>query len=216
MKKWLSYLFPFSIKKLSSKHHGQLEINLVNGKKVLDTSNSNYSYGSLQQILKKGIQSIRFEPNTNDILVLGMGVGSILQTLRQDFHSKAILDLVEFDPQIIELAIQDFNLEKYQPYVLFEMDAFHYLQNCNKYYQLIVVDLFIGNKIPEKFISPDFVQILENHLQQGGKIIFNTMAQTLPKPQLEDFIQEFENLHLQVTVLWGVAYTNNLLLIEKA
>jgi spermidine synthase len=145
-----------------------------------------------------------------------MGVGSILQTLRQDFHSKAIVDLVEFDPQIIELAIQDFNLEKYQPYVLFEMDAFHYLQNCNKYYQLIVVDLFIGNKIPEKFISPAFVQILENHLQQGGKIIFNTMAQTLPKPHLEDFIQEFENLHLQVTVLWGVAYTNNLLLIEKA
>jgi spermidine synthase len=215
MKKWLSYLFPFSIKKLSSKHHGQLEISLVNGKKVLDTSNSNYSYGSLQQILKKGIQSIRFEPNTNDILVLGMGVGSILQTLRDDFDSKAIVDLVEFDPQIIELAVQDFNLEKYQPYVLYEMDAFHYLQNCNKYYQLIVVDLFIGNKIPEQFISPAFVQILENHLQKGGKIIFNTMAQTLPKTQLEDFIQEFENLHLQVTVLWGVAYTNNLLLIEK-
>jgi hypothetical protein len=199
MKKWLSYLFPQALKKLPSKHHGMLEISWLNGKKVLDTSLSNYSYGSLQQILKKGIQAIRFEPNTHEILVLGMGVGSVLETLRKDFHSKASIDLVEFDPQIIELAINEFNLSQYQPYSVFQSDAL----------------LFIGNTIPSDFTSKKFAILLENHLQTGGKIIFNTMAETLPKAQLEDFIQEFENLNLQVSVLWGVAYTNNLLLIEK-
>lgn len=215
MKKWLSYLFPQAFKKLPSKHHGMLEISWLNGKKVLDTSLSNYSYGSLQQILKKGIQAIRFEPNTLEILVLGMGVGSVLETLRKDFHSKASIDLVEFDPQIIELAINEFNLSQYQPYSVFQSDALQYLQDCKKNYQFIIVDLFIGNTIPSDFTSKKFATLLENHLQTGGKIIFNTMAETMSKGQLEDFIQEFENLNLQVSVLWGVAYTNNLLLIEK-
>jgi spermidine synthase len=215
MKKWLSYLFPQVLKKLPSIHHGMLEISWLNGKKVLDTPLSNYSYGSLQQILKKGIQAIRFEPNTNEILILGMGVGSVVETLRKDFHSKASMDLVEFDPQIIELALNEFNLSQYQPYSLFESDAMQYLQDCKKNYPFILVDLFIGNKIPVKFTSKKFAHLLENHLQKGGKIIFNTMAETLPKGQLGNFIQEFENLQLQVRVLWGVAYTNNLLLIEK-
>lgn len=215
MKKWLSYLFPQALKKLPSTHHGMLEISWLNGKKVLDTPNSNYSYGSLQQILKKGIQAIRFEPNTHEILVLGMGVGSVVETLRKDFHSKASIDLVEFDPQIIELALNEFNLSQYQPYSVFQSDAMQYLEDCQKSYPFIIVDLFIGNKIPTEFTSKKFALLLENHLQNGGKIVFNTMAETLPKAQLENLILVFENLNLQVRVLWGVAYTNNLLLIEK-
>jgi spermidine synthase len=40
----------------------------------MDSKNTNYSYGSLQRILRKGLQSIGFEniKNCNSILVLGV------------------------------------------------------------------------------------------------------------------------------------------------
>ncbi|MDZ4667440.1 MAG: fused MFS/spermidine synthase [bacterium] len=215
MKKWLSYLFPISIKTLESPVNGRLEINWVNGKKVLDTAHSNYSYGTLQQILKKGLKAIRFEPKTNEILVLGMGVGSILETLRKDFHSKARVDLVELDSLIIHLAQTEFGIDQYQPFKIFEEDAFAYLQTSKKSYELIVVDLFIGNEVPLKFCSPEFILLLNEHLVLGGKIIFNTMAETMPKPMLNELQGAFLALNLSSHIIAGVAYSNNLLIIEK-
>jgi tRNA A22 N-methylase len=215
IKKWLSYLLPVSIKTIESALHGPLEINWVNGKKVLDTASSNYSYGTLQGILKKGLQAIRFEPKTQAILVLGMGVGSILETMRKDFHSHAKVDLVEVDSLIIHLAQTEFNIAQYQPWQIFEADAYTYLQDCTKLYELIVVDLFIGNEIPLKFCSAEFARLLNNQLLIGGKIIFNTMEETMPKPLLSKLKEEFTKLHLTTQIIAGVSYSNNLLIIEK-
>ena len=55
MKRIFSYIFPFRLNNYTSKINGLLEINLINGRKTLDTHRSNYSYGSLQKILHKGV-----------------------------------------------------------------------------------------------------------------------------------------------------------------
>ena len=84
-------------KKYTSKISGELEINLVGGKKVLDTKSSNYSYGSLQKLLHIGLEEINFDDIVQNVLVLGMGGGSIVETIRIDFKSKAFIELVEID-----------------------------------------------------------------------------------------------------------------------
>ena len=50
MKKAFSYLWPLT-KKVNSEFSGELEVTWLNGKKILDTKNANYSYGALHQIL---------------------------------------------------------------------------------------------------------------------------------------------------------------------
>lgn len=57
----------------------------VNGKKVLDTENANYSYGSLQKILEIGLTKVNLK-NVENLLLLGMGGGSIIHSLRNTFE----------------------------------------------------------------------------------------------------------------------------------
>ena len=57
-KKILSYFYPITIYNKSSKISQSLEVTLYNGKTLLNTKNTNYSYGSLQTVLKKALTTI--------------------------------------------------------------------------------------------------------------------------------------------------------------
>jgi hypothetical protein len=52
-----------------------IEITWTNGELVLDSENTNYSYGSLQRILRLGLKSIGFDKiiKMNHVLILGVG-----------------------------------------------------------------------------------------------------------------------------------------------
>ncbi len=215
MRNLLSYLFPQNILKQKSALNGLLEVNLVNGKKILDSSHSNYSFGSLQKILKRGIQEIPLITESKNILILGMGAGSVVETLRNDFNSNAQIDLVDFDPVIIEIAKQHFNLHLNKNVNLIEADAHQYLKECKQQYDLIIVDLFIDNNIPEKFIGTDFVQYLNKQLTKKGSIVYNTMRQTLSPEKRQRLQESFKNLNLLVKTIERVHGTNDLLIIKK-
>jgi hypothetical protein len=54
-----------------------IEITWTNGELVLDSENTNYSYGSLQRILRLGLKSIGFDKiiKMNHVLILGVAGG---------------------------------------------------------------------------------------------------------------------------------------------
>ena len=82
LKKIISYVYPIT-RKVQSQYSGKLELTVMNGRKVLDTLNTNYSYGSLQRVLKYSLNQINIE-NTKNTLVLGLGGGSVIETLRNE------------------------------------------------------------------------------------------------------------------------------------
>jgi len=90
LNKILSFLFPINILKQNSSVSSSLEITWNNGQLVMDSKNTNYSYGSLQRILRRGLQSIGFEniKNLNSILVLGVAGGSVIKTLVNEINFK--------------------------------------------------------------------------------------------------------------------------------
>ncbi len=52
IKKLFSYLIPIKIYEAKSALSKSIEVTWANGELVLDSENTNYSYGSLQRILK--------------------------------------------------------------------------------------------------------------------------------------------------------------------
>jgi spermidine synthase len=72
---------------------------MVNGKLVLDSENTNYSYGNLQRILRKGLHTIGLERinKMNKILVLGVEGVSVIKTLTEEFKFKGKIIGVEID-----------------------------------------------------------------------------------------------------------------------
>jgi spermidine synthase len=216
MKKILSYILPIRFKNYQSTYNGPLELNIVNGKLLLDTLSSNYSYGSLQRILRLGLKTTGVENSVKNILLLGLGAGSVIQTIREEFHSNATIEAVEIDPEIIEIALKDFKINRLKNVNIINADAFEYLMSSQTSYDLIIVDLFIIDTIPREFTSPEFITNLKNHLTNKGKIIYNTLKQTLPSNKLNDIIHSFKDGdHFNVKLLQKVEGSNDLLIIEK-
>jgi hypothetical protein len=56
IRKILSYLIPIPIFKTKSYWSNSIEVTWANGELVLDSENTNYSYGSLQRILRLGLK----------------------------------------------------------------------------------------------------------------------------------------------------------------
>ena len=52
MKHFLSYLIPIPFKKIPTEKNGILRLEYFYGRKLLMSTNANYSYGSLERILK--------------------------------------------------------------------------------------------------------------------------------------------------------------------
>ena len=58
LKKILSYFIPLKVYQKKSGVSKNLEVTWNNGQLVLDSKNTNYSYGSLQRILKIGLKKL--------------------------------------------------------------------------------------------------------------------------------------------------------------
>jgi len=211
----LSYIFPFRVKQYISKYSGKLDVAYINGKKILDTDNSNYSYGSLQRILHKGLLEINFDSHTHSILVLGLGGGSIIETIRKDFKSDAFIELVEIDSTIIEVAKKEFGVDKYKNINIIHADAKDYLLTEKKKFDLIIVDIFIGNEIPEAFSQTDVLQKITGLLSEKGSIIYNTMRTTIPKNSLLNIVNVFSNSGLDVQLKEKIESSNDLIIARK-
>lgn len=176
LKKYFSFLNVFTERKYESAYNGVLEINWVNGKKVLDTQNTNYSYGNLGKVLKKALNHTptNFLSENASILILGMGAGDVIQQLQNNFKSNAHITAVEIDPVIIEIAFKEFDIIPNSKLEIIQQDAYLFLKYTKNRYDLIIVDLFNDTEIPGFVFQNDFLQAIYNALHFNGSAIFNT------------------------------------------
>lgn len=172
MKKIISYIWPFT-RTVKSTINGTLEITLMNGKKVLDSENANYSYGLLQKVLAFGLSKTGNIDPTADILLLGMGAGCVLESIKKMLVHTGKITAVEIDPTVIEIAKSEFAIERFAPLEIVQSDALAFVNNCPKQFDLIIVDLFIDEKVPERFYSTDFWNKVSALLKLKGNVIFN-------------------------------------------
>lgn len=177
IQKIVSYLYPIKVKEISSERSGSLEVTLVNGKLVIDSENANYSYGSLQQVLKKGLHSIGTEKlqKLENILVLGVAGGSVIKTLKNDFYSDAKITGVEIDPDVIELANRYFKLNSISNLNLVIADAFQFIKTTQETYDLIIIDIFNDSSMPNELFEDDFWNGIQQLLNNKGFCLFNSI-----------------------------------------
>ncbi len=171
MKKVVSHIWPLT-KRITSQINGTLEVLWVNGKKVLDSQNANYSYGSLQKVLDFGLSKIEIQ-NTTEILLLGLGGGSVIQSLNNRFNYKGQITAVEIDDTVIQIAKNEFEIKENTHLSIINDDALHYVENCKKHYDLIIIDIFLDQTVPEPFYKEKFWTHILQLLQSGGYVLFN-------------------------------------------
>jgi spermidine synthase len=214
IKHFLSYFIPVRIRDYPSDLSGCLEVNLVEGRKLLDTDVSNYSYGSLQRILLQGLKQVDFK-RVSSVLLLGLGGGSVIETIRRDLKSDASITAVDIDPAVIRIARDEFSIERYGV-TLVQADAAEYVLGKPGYFDLIIVDVFIRNSVPERFTCSQFLQALQGTLSERGTLMFNTMRETMPAEVLHRIIQAFRENGLAVRVEERVEGTNDVIIASTS
>jgi spermidine synthase len=213
MKQILSYILPVT-KTVESKFSGMLEITWHNGKKHLNSQNANYSYGSLQQILKFALKKIDLS-KVNSVLVLGMGGGSVIETLRKDFNYSNIISAVEIDPVIIDIAGTEFGISENQNLEIHCTDAFEFVKSTANTFNLIIIDLFIDLDVPNKFLSTEFWEHVLNSKSSKGEIIFNASVKNSESKTIKSLIDYLKTKVYKVDLFENVGNTNTIVVLKS-
>jgi len=214
MKRLLSYIWP-QTKKVNSDYNGMLELTLIKGRKILDSKNSNYSYGSLQRILEIGVSKVDLK-NVSSVLLLGLGGGSIISSLRKKFGYNQKIFAVELDQKVIEIAQKEFFISSSDNLIIENCDAQEFVNKRNCKFNLIIVDLFIDNKVPEQFYSEEFCDNLSSIMTKKCSIIFNLGIDQIDTDKRKTVINFFQNKKGYTAFQYEkVLGTNSLLIVNK-
>lgn len=214
LKVFFSYFWSLT-RKIDTDYNGLLFLTLFKGRKILNSEHANYSFGALQQILEVGLSKINFE-NINSILVLGLGGGSVVFSLREKFKYEGKIVAVELDQKLIDIARDEFSIVSTNNLTIHNNDAFEFIKKCKNPFDLIIVDLFIDNVVPEKFYSEEFCQNLSNAVSQKGSILYNLGIHQMDQEKRNSVIHFFKNREeYKTSQNEKVGGTNFLLIAEK-
>lgn len=218
IQKLFSYLIPIKIYKKKSSRSKVIEVTWANGELVLDSENTNYSYGSLQRILRYGLRNIGYEKVTkmDHILVLGVAGGSVIKTLVEEIEYKGKITGVEIDSDMIQIANQYFGLNQIKQLEIVIDDAFEFVLKTKDRYDLIIIDIFEDTNMPgflfEKFFSERVCFLLKNN----GFILFNTMIlDEAHNVRNRKYVSEINPKLFTSKMLPRIEVHNELIIIEK-
>ncbi|MFH6971313.1 spermidine synthase [Flavobacterium petrolei] len=218
IKKIFSYLIPIKIYETKSSLSKSIEVTWTNGELVLDSENANYSYGSLQRILRLGLKNIGYEKIVpmKHILVLGVAGGSVIKTLVDEIKYKGKITGVEIDPEIIKIANTYFKLDEIENLEIVIDDAFEFVLKTKTKYDLIIIDIFQDTVMPNFLFETFFINRVCSLLKSHGFILFNTMllneSQNLRNKK---YVSEFYKDQFQIKTIPRLEVHNELILIEK-
>ncbi len=116
--------------------------------------------------------SFSYRPDLRKALVLGMGAGMVPMRLA----GRGIdVTAVDIDGASLKAATEIFGFDPGKVHTL-QADARTYLRTCPGGYDVVVVDLFHGDGVPDYLVTREFFNDLKHCLAAGGVAVFNTFA----------------------------------------
>jgi spermidine synthase len=218
VKKIFSYFIPILVHKKKSIINKSLEVTWNNGKLVLDTENTNYSYGSLEKVLRKGLLEIGFKKvkNLDNILILGVAGGSVIKILNNEIKFEGKITGVEIDPETIALGNQYFGLDSYSNTTIVIDDAQNFIIKTKEKYNLIIIDVFQDAFMPSFLFSDSFLENIQNALAIQGTVLFNTIVNTVQQENRnKNFISLLSSKGITLKKISNVEGCNELFIIDK-
>jgi spermidine synthase len=144
------------------------------------------------------LASLLFQSSPARILMLGLGGGSIPNFLHHVFPDTRI-DVVEVDPNVIDISRRFFNLRETENYKIHPMDARIFIQSQigKNSYDLIFLDAFKSGSVPFHLKTEEFYREILEVLSPDGVVASNLYGKSnLLKPSdRTTFETLFSNLY---------------------
>lgn len=111
------------------------------------------------------------EKEPKSVLILGFGGGTIARAILKRYP-KAKITGVENNPEIFSLSKKHMKLDEIKAKII-EEDAFKFVYETHKEFDLIIVDLWDGSQFQVRIFSPEFIEQCKRLLTDGGNIYIN-------------------------------------------
>jgi len=171
-----SYIFPQTILNTSSKYNHDIRVIKRNGKNELIVNGIQQTGPYDTNIFDSAFRKFNiasFQPKK--LLVLGVGGGYVIGKLHRLF-SEVKIDAVDIDETIIDIAKTYFKLDSLQNIAYVAQDARIFVQKQFKHknlYDGIIIDLYIGDDIPDFFSDEHFFLGIRSLLSKDGFVLIN-------------------------------------------
>lgn len=110
-------------------------------------------------------------PKNSKVLLLGLGGGSIAKRLSEKGFA---VDVCELDTRIAKVARNYFYLSDKVNITV--DDARHYIKTCQKKYDVIIMDMFKGEDIPNHVFTTESLEETKKLLTDNGTIFVNSLG----------------------------------------
>ena len=212
-KKLLSYVVPLVLEEGKTKLGQRYEVNFENGVKVLNSANTNYSFGSLHQIMLKGIEEVLRKHQPKKILMLGLGAGSALSILSKKCQWSCAITAVELDADLIRIAKEYFDLNAYNNLTLINGDAAEQVKLLPaEGFDFIIDDVFIDDTVPAFCRESWYIKACRHLLEPGGVYMRNVMAKGFD--QIKQYEKVLKEQYTEVYSLKHKTYGNRIYFCE--
>ena len=116
--------------------------------------------------------SFAYRPELRSALVLGIGAGMVPMRLAGQGINVTTVDI---DPASLRAATEVFGLDPTKVHA-HQADARTFLRSCNNGFDVVIVDMFHGDGVPDYLVTRDFFHDLKRCLGADGVGVFNTFA----------------------------------------
>jgi spermidine synthase len=127
---------------------------------------------------KMSLASLLLNPNPKRILIVGLGGGTLPMALR-DLVPSAVIDTVEIDEAVVRVAREYFGFVEDERNRAITQDARVFGKRAalrGLEYDLIILDAFNGEYIPEHLMTVEFLREMQALLSDDGVLVANTFA----------------------------------------
>ena len=161
-----------------SKFNGHLRVLKTLGLGIYIQANGlTQSGGIVESIWKSTLNKIRDSGfKIQDVLILGLGGGTVAKLIKKHWSDSKITG-IEIDPLMVDLGGKYLGLNQMGAEIKIA-DALDFVSAHSLLpvrYDLIVVDLYNGDKYPKKFETENYIRLVRTVLASGGVVIFNRL-----------------------------------------
>lgn len=174
----LSFLYPVPVRKSGSAINPKLELYYYRGTYQMGTPDAMYSSGKHYEPIVNAFSRIgpSWLKDLKQVLLLGTGLASGVHILdARKLYPK--VRMVDIDALVLDWAMEflpERALGHVEPICA---DALEFVADDKAYYDLIIVDIFIGRVVPDAVTQPAFLTQCRERLQPGGKLVLNFIVQ---------------------------------------
>ena len=122
--------------------------------------------------------SLLLNPEPKRILIIGLGGGTMSNTLAQ-LYPQSYIDNVEIDPAVIKVARDYFGFVENDKIKTYNQDGRIFIKRAllkKQQYDWIILDAFNGDYIPEHIMTKEFLQETKHLLSDNGVLSSNTFS----------------------------------------